>query len=414
MARSIFRAMLICGIVLFISGSPLLGAGSIQLVGNFAGINCEPGDIANDMDSVGVDLWRKLKFIDEPGDPDTIFFKFTADNSYMPEHWGWSFTYGWGIADLAWSPPSIAAVLPDSGYWYFHFNEATFEYWLDRPDAAVAGTVRSDQGPAAPDGTRISLFDTGDRLVGTFDPAGGTTFDFSPLPEGEFYLTAMAPGFKDTLVTGIVLTAGQTGSLDITLTSLTAVMISSATTEDVPGGIVLSWITACCDPSTAFDVYRGTTPRFEEMTRRNAEPVMSSFTEFRYFDECDDRDIDHYYYIVELGPEDGTVFGPVLSPATLPLALSGLGQNYPNPFNPVTTIPYYVSRAESDSKVTIAFYDVTGKVVDRYDLGFRPAGDHRFEWNPSLSTGRDIPSGVYYCRLTVGKEVFTRKMIMLR
>ena len=68
---------------------------------------------------VGDNVWRKLKLINEPGDPDTISFKFTADGSYLPAHWGWSFIDGWGIADYDWSPPSIVAIMPDSGYWYF-------------------------------------------------------------------------------------------------------------------------------------------------------------------------------------------------------------------------------------------------------------------------------------------------------
>ena len=67
---------------------------SIQLVGTFNGITCEPNDPANDMEPMGNHVWRKLKFINEPGDPDTIFFKFTRDGSYLPKHWGWSGVWG--------------------------------------------------------------------------------------------------------------------------------------------------------------------------------------------------------------------------------------------------------------------------------------------------------------------------------
>jgi hypothetical protein len=45
----------------------------------------------------------------------------------MPDHWGWSFTEGWGIAFYGWNPVSIVSVMSDSGYWYFYFNDSTYE-----------------------------------------------------------------------------------------------------------------------------------------------------------------------------------------------------------------------------------------------------------------------------------------------
>ena len=99
------------------------GFGSIQLVGSFGGITCEPDDPANNMDPAGEHLWQKLKYIDEPGDPDSIYFKFTADNSYLPMHWGYDLVAdygysGWGFADYTWSPPNIIAILEESGYYF--------------------------------------------------------------------------------------------------------------------------------------------------------------------------------------------------------------------------------------------------------------------------------------------------------
>jgi hypothetical protein len=88
---------------------------------------------------MGDNVWRMLKFIDEPGNPDTIFFKFTRDGSYLPQHWGWSGV--WGIADFSWSPPSIAKVLSDSGFYYFYFNDSDFTYWLERPAGSIFGGI---------------------------------------------------------------------------------------------------------------------------------------------------------------------------------------------------------------------------------------------------------------------------------
>lgn len=406
----LFTGMVLC--LILSTSSPALS--SIQLTGNFNGITCEPDDPANDMTDLGDHEFIKLKFINEPGDPDTIFFKFTKDNSYMPEHWGWSFSEGWGIADLDWSPPSIAAVLPDSGFYYFHFNDTTYAYSLSRPDAAIEGIVHSNLPTGVPAGTKVSLFDQEYGLIGMYEEFTDSSFSFSPLPEATFYLVAAAPGYRDTTITDIQTYQGNVEYIDITLEPLTSVMISSAFTENIDGGVMLIWSTSCCDAKTGFDIYRGTTPDLLAMERRNIDPIRSSIPEFRFFDSCEDTDIDHYYYIVELNVDDPTRYGPVLAPASMARMTSSLGQNYPNPFNPATTIPYYVSTNDQNARIMIAFYDVAGRVVDRYDIGTRPAGSHSFDWNPSLSHGRNIPSGVYYCRLTVGKDVFTRKMIMLR
>ena len=90
---------------------------------------------------------------------------------------------------------------------------------------------------------------------------------------------------------------------------------------------------------------------------------------------------------------------------------SRLGANYPNPFNPSTTIPFTVG---SGSNVSIAFYDASGRMVSSSDLGYRQAGDYTYTWNPSVAAEDKLPSGVYYCRLSIGKNRYTRKLVLLR
>jgi hypothetical protein len=384
---------------------------SIQLVGNFAGITCEPDDDANNMDPLGENLWRKLKLINEPGDPDTILFKFTANGSYMPQHWGWSFIEGWGTAAYDWSPPSIAYVMPDSGYWYFYFNDSTYEYWLDRPDAAIEGILESDQ-PGVPAGSMVSLTSMSDGHVQSCIEFAGKNFNFSNLPDGEFTVMANAPGYRDTTITGIMTSTGMVEQISLRLVPVTAIQVTSAQCDRIDAGVVLSWIAYCCGETAGFDIYRNDIPDFASAVRRNEEPIYG-MTNFSWFDECSEPQVDRYYWLVELGSADPTVVGPLLAEG-VPGVPNSMGQNYPNPFNPSTTIPFTVGSAGTDNRTTITFYDVTGKTVASYELGHRSAGDHTFVWNPALSSGRQIPSGVYYCRLLIGKEMFTRKMILLR
>jgi predicted outer membrane repeat protein len=118
-----------------------------------------------------------------------------------------------------------------------------------------------------------------------------------------------------------------------------------------------------------------------------------------------------YRYRVDVVDEDGsrTLFetGEIATPA-LPLSLD---QNVPNPFNPSTAISYYLPR---DSKVTLVVYDVTGRVVASLRQGTEAKGRHRVVWDGKDARGSSVGSGIYFYRLTAGKESISKKMILLR
>ena len=84
----------------------------------------------------------------------------------------------------------------------------------------------------------------------------------------------------------------------------------------------------------------------------------------------------------------------------------GLEQNYPNPFNPTTTISY---RLGAIGKVTLNVYDVLGRRVRTLVTGVKSAGSYRLAFN-----GSDLPSGVYFYRLTANGGRVTKKMLLLK
>jgi photosystem II stability/assembly factor-like uncharacterized protein len=92
--------------------------------------------------------------------------------------------------------------------------------------------------------------------------------------------------------------------------------------------------------------------------------------------------------------------------------LSNLYQNYPNPFNPHTTIQYSVSEI---SDIDLKIYNLLGMEVSTLFKGFKNAG-----WYTVNYSGSNLPSGVYYYRLTVrgmktGKtSTQTKKMILIK
>lgn len=83
-----------------------------------------------------------------------------------------------------------------------------------------------------------------------------------------------------------------------------------------------------------------------------------------------------------------------------------LSQNYPNPFNPSTTFEF---RVEERSNVKLAIYDILGREVAVLVNDERPAGMHTVLWNAA-----GMPSGVYFCTLSAGNRMLTRKLVLVR
>jgi hypothetical protein len=89
-----------------------------------------------------------------------------------------------------------------------------------------------------------------------------------------------------------------------------------------------------------------------------------------------------------------------------------LEPNAPNPFNPSTTIRYTLERPEV---VTLAVYDVTGRLVRTLERAERRvAGDHSVVWDGRDNRGRAVASGVYFYRLNAGRSSESRKMTLLK
>ncbi|MFH2055060.1 MAG: FlgD immunoglobulin-like domain containing protein, partial [bacterium] len=96
--------------------------------------------------------------------------------------------------------------------------------------------------------------------------------------------------------------------------------------------------------------------------------------------------------------------------AQLPTAFS-LEQNYPNPFNPATTIRYTLRRS---GDVQLDIFNVLGQQVRHLVVDNQPAGTHEIEWNGRDNGNRELPSGVYFYRLSAGEFTQSKKMLLLK
>lgn len=86
-----------------------------------------------------------------------------------------------------------------------------------------------------------------------------------------------------------------------------------------------------------------------------------------------------------------------------------LYQNYPNPFNPVTKINFEIPAGYNEINTELIVFDVTGKQISRLLSGKLNAGSYAAEFDAS-----NLPSGVYYYRLSAGNFSDVKKMVLLK
>ncbi len=141
---------------------------------------------------------------------------------------------------------------------------------------------------------------------------------------------------------------------------------------------------------------------------------------------------------------EDTPWGTTLwwGPADVPLGRlaryyrTELLQNRPNPFLGNTTIGYCVPGVrtwemmkggdrnavydETDlNSVSVRIYDVSGRMVRKVVGAHRLPGYHQIAWDAKDDLGRRVPSGSYFCRLSIKKSdgsarTITKKMVLLK
>ncbi len=83
-----------------------------------------------------------------------------------------------------------------------------------------------------------------------------------------------------------------------------------------------------------------------------------------------------------------------------------LSQNYPNPFNPSTKIQFTIG---SSQIIQLKIYDTVGREITTLISGYKSAGTYELTFN---SEDYNIPSGIYFYRLTAGTSAQTKAMIL--
>jgi hypothetical protein len=85
---------------------------------------------------------------------------------------------------------------------------------------------------------------------------------------------------------------------------------------------------------------------------------------------------------------------------------SWLDEAYPNPFNAQTRITFEIPREE---QVSLSIYNSLGQQVNTLVNGVKRAGKHSIDWD-----AKDVPSGVYWYRLTAGDYRESKKLMLIK
>ena len=101
----------------------------------------------------------------------------------------------------------------------------------------------------------------------------------------------------------------------------------------------------------------------------------------------------------------------VMTPAVARPAQHRLGDSYPNPFNPAVVLP--LDLATDAAEVSLTVYDVLGRRVRQVWQGPLQAGSHRFVWDGSNESGKNVAAGVYIYQVEIDGQVEAKKTTKL-
>jgi len=175
----------------------------------------------------------------------------------------------------------------------------------------------------------------------------------------------------------------------------------------IDGRVEVRWRLIHIEGSIAFDVSRaagnGQFQRLDDTT------IVETRGDFVFVDDATEPDRTYRYQVVVF--EDGDPVTFFEASVSTPKVDVALGQNYPNPFNPTTRISYTTGRT---GHVSLEIYDSSGRSIRTLVDREMPPGTFTEAWDGRDGNRQSVASGVYFYRLVIGKQVLTRKAVLLK
>ncbi len=236
-------------------------------------------------------------------------------------------------------------------------------------------------------------------------------FSWEPLGSGLNGSVQALTVFDDILIAaGRFTTAGNKASAYIAAWNkllATAIMITSFEARPTNNGIALAWSLTTDEELNAFRIYRS---QEKAATEHVLVARITDASKRDFVDETARPGVRYIYSLVVEGEESGEVRLLSVTAERAPLTVQ-LFQNHPNPFNPATSIRYSVPHA---SHVILNVYSPSGRLVRTLVNRKQSAGVHEVSWDGTNNAGDLVASGIYLCRLHVGKVTQSKKMTLLK
>jgi len=236
---------------------------------------------------------------------------------------------------------------------------------------------------------------------GTFNGGGGVrSGDHMIYDSAAQAAAALMTGASNEMKLGFWYIADLTSTVDVAISSF-----QGRYRDDI---VFLEWTVKADSPFDGYNLFRSEEDE-EDFTRLNERLITADET-VRFSDDSAVPGRDYRYYISAVSDGVERVRSTTIT-LSLPPKPVTLYQNYPNPFNPSTTIAFFLPEKAA---VKLDIFDVKGRKVMTLVDGLKEAGKHRIEWNGNNGRRKPVSSGIYYYRLSAGKDRITRKLVLMR
>ncbi len=305
----------------------------------------------------------------------------------------------------------------------FACGGGTFVSFRFFPGGVIASGVLSfDVVGFAGDSNNLRKFVSSDGVnftqVGDNSDAGGTyTFDLpTDEPEAFFRLQEFGNGvWVDNFQAVIEYESSGPDSawLDSCTTVCTfeppvPVFIHDFVAQTLDGGVGLSWEVLSDEAVKGFNVYASADKEsYGELV--NMEGLIPAHVNTYVHNDVIGGT--NYYYRLSVSLEDGSEIISQQVTVHTKLNVLSLYQNHPNPFNPSTTISFVLPKRE---KANLSVYNIEGKLVTTLIDEPLDAGTREVTWDGKDARGNQVGTGIYFYRLTAGKQTLKKKMVLLK
>ena len=84
---------------------------------------------------------------------------------------------------------------------------------------------------------------------------------------------------------------------------------------------------------------------------------------------------------------------------------------YPNPFNPVIRLDYFL---RENSYAVISIFDARGRTIKNLKTGYFFSGKGSIKWDGTNTAGDNISAGVYFCRIQLENQIYSKKIMYVK